>query len=229
MRPLLGSMGFLTTIPVGNDEKSFESFRRNLWVMPITGTIIGVVVALFYALLRAAGLQYLTVVVYILVEGINHVDGLSDFGDALFAPKDRRLKALKDERKGTGGVLLTALYVSLLTVLFSRNLNVGMIVLSQAAAKLCMLTLLTTAKPLWPGMASYMMEHARLKDLAFGLIAIALLSAYLNLITQFLILLTAICLYRYAVLRSFGGVNGDIIGASNCLIFLLGVIIAQKW
>ncbi len=229
MRAFLGSLGFLTTIPVGNDRESFESFRSNLWVMPITGAFIGVAVGICYLILKPLGLQYLAVIAYISVEGINHIDGLSDFGDAIFAPKDRRLKALKDERMGTGGVMLTALYITLLTVSFMKRLSFGMIVLSQAMAKFAMLLLLTTTKPLWTGMASYMMEKARVRDLAIGLAEVFALAAAFKAIPQLMALLLISTLYRFAVIRTFGGVNGDIIGAGNCLVFLSGILMAQKW
>ncbi len=224
MRALAGALGFFSTIPLGRDKESFESLRRNLWILPIVGILLGALMAVPIFLLRS--FAFLGILAYLALEGINHIDGLADFGDALFAPKDRKLKALKDLNIGVGAAVTVSIYTFTLMWSFMNVWREPVaIVDSQMMAKFGMLMMLTTTKPLWGGMGAYMMEHAKIKDLALGSAILALTTALIYMIRPevlFVNILTiCVCLiYRHYVLRTFGGVNGDMIGAMNCIAFI---------
>ncbi len=225
MRFLLGALGFFTTIPVGRDERSFESLRRNLWVLPLVGAVIGFLIGIPLLILKDLDLPFLGVLVYLAIEGVNHVDGLADFGDAFFATKDRKLKALKDLNLGVGGVLAVALYIAILTKEFELIDNIVALIDSQMMAKFGMLFLLTTTKPIWDGMASYMMEFARRRDLIVGAILVTFVSLTFGAIFVNLAVVFLCFAYRFYVIRTFGGVNGDMIGALNCIIFAFTLLL----
>ncbi len=235
MKALAGALGFFSTLPIGRDEESFEALRRNLWILPIVGIILGLIIAIPTLALAtlAKNITFVAVLVYLAVEGINHIDGLADFGDALFAPKDRKLKALKDLKTGVGGTVAVCIYVFALmqsfTSLGSDKIAIA-IVDSQMMSKFGMLLLLTTTKPIWQGMASYIMEFARKKDLVIGLvIAVAFtlvcMKAYPKIVWINVLSIILCVLYRSYVMKSLGGVNGDIIGALNCIVFAFGLIL----
>ncbi len=228
-------MGFFTTLPVGRDYESFEALRRNLWILPIVGTILGLLIAIpsFLLSVFAKELSFLSFLIYLAFEGINHVDGLADFGDAFFAPRDRKVRALKDMNTGVGGTVFVCVYVFTLMWVFRMLRGVDVILAtvdSQMMAKFGMLLLLTTTKPVWEGMASHMMEFAGRRDLLLGSIVISLTTSILahfspgvilvNLLTVVLCLL-----YRRYVVKTFGGVNGDVIGALNCISFAFSLIL----
>jgi len=237
MRALIGSLGFFSTIPVGRDANSFEALRRNLWIIPVTGAIVGVIIAIptFFLEMLCNKALFLSVLIYLAIEGINHIDGLSDFGDAIFAPKDKRFQALKDTKTGVGGTVVVCIYVFTLMQAFMNLKSVVAIINSQIMAKYGMLLLLTTTKPLWEGLASCMMESAGTKDLILGSVIVAILTivcslVYSDVIVIDLILLILAFAYRSFVIRIFGGVNGDLIGTLNCILFATGLILAtQKW
>ncbi len=214
---LRGAISFFTTIPAGGD---IEGLRRNLWLFPVMGAFVGALVSLPVALSSVGiDVRYLAVIAYIAVEGINHIDGLSDFGDALFAPESRKKEALKDTKIGTGGVVLAVLYLLFLFNAFNRA-SVISIVISQIFAKYGMLLLLVFSKPSWEGMASYMMEYANLKDFVIGTALLSPSFLYLPALPAFaLTLLIALIMKKYSE-KKFGGVSGDIIGATNCLVFV---------
>ena len=224
MRALKGALGFFSTVPLGRDEESFEALRRNLWILPVVGTLLGVLIAVPTYLL--GNFAILGVLIYIALEGINHIDGLADFGDALFAPKDRKLRALKDLNVGVGGTVTVSIYIFILMWSFAKICKEPLaIVDSQMMAKLGMLLMLTTTKPLWDGMGAYMMEHAKVRDLIIGgcfsvLVTISIYKVRPEVLAAN-ILTFCICLaYRCYVMKTFGGVNGDIIGAMNCIAFI---------
>jgi adenosylcobinamide-GDP ribazoletransferase len=232
VKALVASLGFFTRIPVGRDEKSFDSLRRNLWILPITGFIAGFLIAVPSYLLRIYKIAFISVIIYILVEGINHIDGLADFGDSLFVSKERKLEVLKDVKTGVGGTLALVLYVVILAFSFnsiSSDEIVAAIVLSQTAAKMGMLVLLATCNPLWSGIASTMMEFASRKDLIVGLLICGAIFGifaveFITALPMFAACMAATAFYRWYVLKTYGGVNGDIIGALNCILFTFGLI-----
>ncbi|MEM0215409.1 MAG: adenosylcobinamide-GDP ribazoletransferase [Archaeoglobaceae archaeon] len=215
---LKSSLGFLTTLPVGGDV---EVLRRNLWIFPFVGFFLGFLISIpaFF------GLGLLCLLLYLALEGINHVDGLADFGDAFFAPKDKKLKALKDIQLGAGGVAFLCVYF---IVLYHSFLSVTAfdIVISQITAKFSMLLLLTTSKPSWEGMGAYFMEFATKRDLIIGSIPLILVIINIeSLIAAISTIFMIFCLKKYAHSR-FGGINGDVIGSANCIAFasMLGIL-----
>ncbi len=218
---LESSLGFLTTLPVEGDV---EKLRRNLWVFPYAGAVIGIIVSLPVFLSSIVfELRIAAIVVYLLVEGINHIDGLADFGDALFAPKGKKRKAMKDTQLGTGAVAVVAVYFTTLVWVFLQ-IDPLSIIFSQILAKFAMLLLLVTSKPSWEGMASYMMRYATYRDLliASPLLLLSLISIRF-LAALIVSLLLALAVRRYAE-RTFGGVSGDVIGATNCIVFAAALI-----
>lgn len=224
MKALKGGIGFFTQIPVSGDLDSFESLRRNLWILPIIGLISGVLMAIPSYFMSVLGIGFVSVIFYILVEGINHIDGLADFGDAIFANK--KFEALKDTKLGSGGAIFIVFYIVALSFSF-QNLKSNIVyamVLSQVCAKVAMLILLTTTKPLWDGLAKTMMEFASKRDLVVGiLLAVLIFNLPILVNPKFLLVfLSSILLavlYRQYVIKKFGGVNGDMIGALNCIVF----------
>jgi len=242
VKSLRAALSFFSTLPAGKGYEDYDVLRRNLHVIPLAGAVIGVLIASITALISffAPKLTFLGVIVYLAFEGINHVDGLADVGDALFAPRHRRKDVLKDVRVGAGGVVFVVVYLLLLFQAF-RSLNladmISAVVLSQTSAKFSMLFLITTSKPLWEGMASSIMEFADTRHLIGGflfLLAIyasfaALSGNLLVIAAHFFLSLLAIFLIRAAAHRIFGGVSGDIFGASNCIVFALGMLVFAGW
>ncbi len=225
MKSLRAGISFFSTLKTGGE---FEDLTRNLYVMPAIGAIIGAVIGVLSYPLAATGMGFLAVVIYIALEGINHVDGLADFGDAYFAPESKKLTALKDLNTGTGGAVSVSLYIILLTMFFDRisaDMLIPAILLSQTLAKQGMLHLMLTSEPLWQGMVSEFVKHRKRRDFVSYLIT---LSLALILSVRWPVQVTASLLLYVAVLfgirqyslKKFGGINGDVVGATNCLIFL---------
>lgn len=217
---LKSSLGFLTTLPVKGDV---DLLRRNLWIFPFVGLFLGFLISVpaFF------GIGILCLILYVALEGINHIDGLADLGDAFFAPKDKKLKALKDLQTGAGGVAFLCVYFVVLYHSF-LHVNVLEIMLSQILAKFSMLILLTTSKPSWEGMGAYFMEFARKRDLIIGSIPLALVLFELIAIVAMILVLSVTYILRSYAHSRFGGVNGDVIGASNCISFASSLFLLSQ-
>jgi adenosylcobinamide-GDP ribazoletransferase len=213
------AIGFFTTIPVKSD---IEELRKNLWFFPFAGAVVGMMIAapLYIFQIFSPSLLLLSVLIYIMVEGINHIDGLADFGDALFAPQSRKTEALKDTKTGAGGITFVVVY---LLVLFQTlpPADFLTVVFAQILAKYGMLLLMVTSDPCWKGMASYFMETAKKSHLVTGFLPV-IPFLYLDFLTAVIIFVTALIvvyvLKKYSE-GKFGGINGDVLGATNCIVF----------
>ncbi len=222
---LAAALSFFTTLPIRGDV---EVLRRNLWFLPIAGAIVGLLISapiIIFDFIRP-DLRIVAVVAYILIEGINHVDGLADFGDAFFAPPERKKQALKDLNIGAGGVSFVVIYLLLISYAF-LNVSVFAVVLSQMLAKYAMLLLMITSKPSWDGMASYMMRYASWRDAVVGLIPIIPFIFSMQSILAMIAMLAVVLAVRIYSERNFGGVSGDVLGATNCITFATSLLILR--
>lgn len=208
---LKSSIAFLTTLPLKGDT---DVLRRNLWIFPFTGIFIGFIISIpsFFSL------WIFCLLLYIAIEGINHIDGLADFGDSFFAPQEKKIIALKDVNIGAGGASFLIFYFIILYYAFQR-VDPFEIIFSQLIAKFSMLILLTTSKPAWKGMGAYMMRFARKKDLVIGTLSFSFSIIEPSLLISLILVIPIVLSIREYSERNFGGVSGDIIGACNCISF----------
>lgn len=212
---LKSSLGFLTTLPVRGDV---EVLRRNLWIFPYMGAFLGLLIAIP----EFSGFWVLCIVLYVLLEGINHIDGLSDFGDGFFAPDSKKKIAMKDTKLGAGGATFLCVYLLVLYYSF-QNVSAIEIIMAQILAKYSMLILLVTSKPSWEGMGAYFMEFAKKRDLLIGAVPLVLLFAditkVLSNVISLIIISALTFLLKYYANSKLGGIGGDIIGTANCISF----------
>ncbi len=118
MRPFLGALGFLTTLPLG--RKASFSPQDMAQYFPLVGIVLGIVLfladAAFSHLWSDPVAAWLVVAVLILLTGALHLDGLADAADGLFSHRsaDRILQIMKDTRIGVMGL------VAVVVVLFAK-------------------------------------------------------------------------------------------------------------
>ena len=117
------ALGFLTRLPVKDNEiKSDSHFGKSINNSILVGIIIGVLLALVYfvGLLFSGRLLSSTIVVvmYIIITGGLHLDGLGDTFDGIFSNRDkaRMLEIMKDSSVGTFALLAIVGYFFLMVV-----------------------------------------------------------------------------------------------------------------
>lgn len=224
MNAFRAGLSFFTTLKAGGD---FDSLRKNLFVMPAVGALTGIMISIpaIFALKLSAG--FLIILAYIAVEGINHIDGLSDFFDAVFAPPSRKIDAMKDLNTGSGGLVAVSSYLILLAFSFSmmntQDAIFG-IILAQILAKQGMLHLMLKFDPLWQGILSEFTKYKCRRDFAsyFFTVGVAVLTGVVypfKAIASMLTYLVLFFIFSEYVKRRFGGINGDMVGALNCVVF----------
>ena len=102
--------GFLSVIPVGITMEGIDALMKNLYMYPIVGFILGIIIGIasfVFEIFLAPPLA--AIAIMLAVYGIiwfNHLDGVADMGDGMTAhgSLEKKRKALKDMALGIGGV-----------------------------------------------------------------------------------------------------------------------------
>ena len=233
----IGSVfSFLTIIPTGN--ANLETIAKYMYVFPIVGIVIGLIVgSLGFGLslfLDPLIVSLLVVASYALVTGIHHADGLSDFADGLMVKgtKAKKLAAMKDLSTGSAGIV--AIVLSIVGLIIALSLSAGYqlfiaILLSEILAKFSMVLMASIGKSASLGSNSPFVElmKNRKKLVIAGIITIiplALLGGTTGLIVFVAGSILALFLTGLST-RSFGGITGDVLGATNELTRLTSILI----
>lgn len=213
----------MTTLPVRlpEDWSPGDSGRASVWY-PFVGLVIG---ALTWLAWYGARLVFpplvagaLTLLVWVLLTGGLHLDGLADCCDGLFASAtpERRLEIMKDPHTGAFGVIGLIL-VLLLKAAALSSLAPGSslaILLSASLARWCILpaALLPLARP--SGMGADFAAGFRRSFIAWGAV-IPLVIAFLPGVRGVIPALAgfgAWALIVWLARARIGGVTGDVFG-----------------
>jgi adenosylcobinamide-GDP ribazoletransferase len=233
----IGSVfSFLTIIPTNNSN--LETIAKYMYVFPIVGIVIGLIIgSIGFGLslfLDPLIVSLLVVASFAILTGIHHTDGLADFADGLMVKgtKEKKLAAMKDLSTGSAGIFAIVLYIIGLIIVISLSTGFQLflaILLSEIIAKFSMVLMASIGKSASLGSNSPFVELMKnKKKLIFAttitLIPLIVLGGSTGLLlfgvgvalTMFLVILTA---------RSFGGITGDVLGATNELTRLASLLI----
>ena len=223
----IGSVfSFLTIIPTSNSD--LNSIAKNMYLFPIVGIVIGLVIgSLGYGLslyLEPLVVSLVVVASLAVITGIHHTDGLADFADGLMTKgtKEKKRKAMKDLSVGSAGIFSIVMYA--IGVIIALSLSSGMelfkiILLSEIMAKFSMVLMAGLGNSASIGSNSPFMDSMKDKKrlLVAGIITI-IPFIILGEMNGFIVFASGIVLTMFLVglsTKSFGGITGDVMGASN--------------
>lgn len=250
IRAFLIALQFLTRLPVRlRRQPEARELGRSLLFYPLVGLIIGLLLALLALLAeRLAGLPFalhaaLLLVVWVLLTGALHLDGLADTCDAWAGgrgDRERTLAIMKDPRSGPSGVTAVVLvllvkFAALQAVLEADNLMSLVLapVLGRAALPLLFLTTryvrpgglgaaLATNLPRKPAIAIVILSGAALPFAAGAIGWTALLAAG-----------AAFIYLRASMQLRIGGATGDTAGAlveiTEVMVLVVVSLILALW
>ncbi len=238
-------LSFFTRIPIYVEDFDFENIANHFYLIILIGYVFGIfslLIGYIFSFLFPNPLSAVLILFFVeYLNGFHHIDGLIDFGDGWMAVGDKRKKlmAMKDRYIGCGGVVF-AIFVNLLAIIslsYILEINILYLLVVEVCAKLGMLSCSTFGNPLIEGTGRYFVKKADEKFLTIGIIlSLPLLLIFSGIERKIIIIaiitaiITGLCMAKIAK-KHFGGVNGDILGASNEItrvIVLLSIIASYK-
>lgn len=231
------AFGFLTVLPIPQKKEwSDRDFGWSAVFYPLTGAVIGAGAGYAYRLLSRAASKplaaFLTLIVWILLSGALHWDGLADCMDGFgcSATPERRLEIMKDPKLGTYGALsvFCALILKWLCIWYlPSGKGILFFALTGACTRWAMLFLISMPLANPNGLAA-MLKNNCPKRIALYAAPLPISLAAISGWTGFLYPVLNLALIGALALtakKKIGGVNGDVLGFSielGEIILLLG-------
>ncbi|MGP8319175.1 MAG: adenosylcobinamide-GDP ribazoletransferase [Methanosarcinaceae archaeon] len=237
--------GFLSTIPVGITMEGLDELMKRSYLFAFVGAVLGLIIgasAFVFEIIFPPQISAVFIIVSIYyLTGLNHLDGLADFGDGATAhgSLEKKINALKDMSLGVGGVAYTvitliALYASIIALqdravlLHHIGIDAATVVfvtmfIAEVSAKQAMLTIAAFGKPIHEGLGSMAINNTNMSKFTIGLLFSALVcmlaSGIIGYLAVGIVALFASIISALVILnisnRHFGGINGDCIGTAN--------------
>lgn len=234
----IGSVfSFLTIIPTSN--ANLETIAKYMYLFPIVGIAIGLVVGGFGFGLSVIGLEPLIVgllvmAIIAIITGIHHTDGLADFADGLMVKgtKEKKLAAMKDLSTGSAGILAIVMYVigMIIALYYTNGYELfKAILLSEIMAKFSMVLMASIGQSAALGSNSPFVSLMKDKrKLAAAMMLTITPLAIIGGSQGMIVFGTGIAITLFLVglsSRSFGGITGDVLGATNELTRLATILV----
>jgi len=236
LKEISSVFSFLTIFPSSN--ATLENIAKYMYLFPIVGIAIGLLVGSFgFGLsffLDPILVSLLVVASIAIVTGIHHADGLADFADGLMVKgsKDRKLKAMKDLSTGSAGIVGIVLYLVGLIITISLTSGFDLfraILISEILAKFSMVLMASLGNSASLGSNSPFVKIMKdRKKLAAAFIIMLIPIIVIGETTGLLMLGVTVTLTLFLLAistRSFGGITGDVLGATNELTRLASLMV----
>lgn len=245
LKPIQSVISFLTIIPAGKGDHhhyDIQYIAKNMYLFPVVGAVIGVIIGgmaygispfvhpLLVGLLVSSALVILT--------GVHHTDALADFSDGLMAKgdKERKRKAMMDPAVGSAGVAALVIYFAGMIIVFNTGFTgtkiLTSIIAAEVIAKYIMVLLTYRGTSAWEGFSSPF--TIAMKDGKKMAAATAIMLPIIWFSTGYVgmaalgVSIALGALMRHASERSFGGISGDVLGASNEVTRLASLIVLSS-
>lgn len=221
---LLIAIQFLTIVPVRlNSELTEQAIGRSLLFYPLVGLLIGIVLSLLAGSLSAQPAMVaasLLLLVWVVITGALHLDGLADSADAWLGGignKSRTLSIMKDPAAGPIAVatlvLVLLLKFVMLTVLLTQQ-NWAALIWSVILARTALPLLFLTTDYVRPqGLGSILKQQQSATYTRRLLLAVSLIAFFSIGLYALLFALAVFLLLRYMMERRLNGFTGDTAGA----------------
>jgi adenosylcobinamide-GDP ribazoletransferase len=247
-------LSFFTIIPLGKTEDFVITTAGHIYLFPALGAFIGLLGALYFvgsSLLSYHILYFvilfvqipigfflrvlpaLTTLAFLLVlTGLQHLDGLIDLGNALGLGKleERRAAAHRWTVSYKGALLAIVVEALAFFGLTLMNIQVAFlgIIAAEVAAKLGMVTIAVVGEPTHRGLGSIFLESAKKKRniIAFltAILIVYVLLGPTGIGVAFVSMLLGVFMGRVGK-SVFGGVSGDMLGATNEVVRAAALIL----
>ena len=210
-------------------------------IFPIVGAVLGFVGGVLIWVLEPTLPPLLASTiglgVIVLMNGAQHVDGLLDFGDGIMChgSRARKLKVMQDPHTGAGGftlgwIMLSATVFAIASL--TRSVLIQALIVSEASGTFAMVFQAWAGHAAHKGMSSGFVTamHSRWRNVR--LFSAGLIMILLAVPALFTLGLAVVCtavlvpaIMLHASNKAFGGITGDVMGATHEITRLVALII----
>ena len=228
MGPFLAAIQFLTIIPV---SRSFddEVVAKSMLYFPLVGVVVGLLLVVIASLSDAPMIAAVfTLIIWVLISGGLHLDGLADSADAWAAGRgnaERALEVMKDPRCGpfavTALVLLLLTKFAALTVILENDVLVALLVAPVLGRTAVLVLYPTTPYVRENGMGTLYAQYLD-KNMILLIAGICvLLSVFFLGFWPVVFTAVVLAIIRWLMMQCLGGMTG---GASILLVLRLKLL-----
>lgn len=246
-KQILSVLSFLTIIPIGKtiQDISLENISKNMFLFPIVGFIIGIIIfivgAFVFDFLNQYVAAFLITIFLIILTGLHHTDALGDFADGIMAKgnKEKKYQVMHDPRIGSAGtVAISAYLIGMILIISSMYSTFGIerllvaLIVAEITAKYAMVAQAFIGKSAWEGYSSqFTIDMKSKRKMIFATIITVILILFVSgsshLVNGFQILIVGTVtglILIYISNKNFGGITGDVMGATNEIVRLVSLI-----
>ena len=237
-------ISFLTIIPgTRSHSNDLNSVANAMHYFPLAGALIGGIVGGFACLvslyLQPLIVGFLVTTLLALVTGLHHTDALADFADGLMKKGQQITKrnAMRDPALGSAGVTAIVIYVAgMIIALSSFHQGIKLfssIVAAEVIAKFVMVIQAHRGHSAWEGFSSpftaAMKDKRKIIIATVMSIAVIWFSGTGNFgLAALSVSLAFAALIQYVSNKAFGGISGDVMGASNEITRLCSLMVLSQ-
>lgn len=240
MQAFLIAVQFLTRVPVApKDEWQEQQIAQSVLFYPLVGLLIGLALWLLATLLSAIEpvlSAALLLMVWVLITGGLHLDGLADSADAWaggYGDKERSLQIMKDPAAGPSAVMVLVLLLlikfSALIVILKLQQPFFLLVVPVLGRMSVIALFITTPYVREQGLGSAMRTHFNHRYARWILLACCFVIFILLPLAEFFIVMLAsvslLYFLRRLMMRRIDGMTGDTIGASIELVEAVSLVV----
>jgi adenosylcobinamide-GDP ribazoletransferase len=241
-KSILEIISFLTIIPIGKFGKSdsLDNISKKMFLFPFIGLLIGLltipVVLISFYLFNQFVSAFIVTIFIIVLTGIHHTDALADFADGIMVRgnKEKKYNVMHDPRIGAAGTVAISGYVIGMVIAISSITSLDRlmvaIILSEIMSKYSMVLQSHYCESAWDGYSSLFTKNMKSKKkmviaTIITLVLIVLISN-MSVIGLQIFIVGIICCFIviYISKKNFGGITGDVMGATNELVRLCSLL-----
>jgi adenosylcobinamide-GDP ribazoletransferase len=233
---ILEIISFLTIIPIGKFGKSdsLDNISKKMFLFPFIGLLIGLltipVVLISFYLFNQFVSAFIVTIFIIVLTGIHHTDALADFADGIMVRgnKEKKYNVMHDPRIGAAGTVANSGYVIGMVIAISSITSLDRlmvaIILSEIMSKYSMVLQSHYCESAWDGYSSLFTKNMKSKKkIAIATIitiVLIVLISNMSVIGLQIFIVGIICCFIaiYISKKNFGGITGDVMGATNELV-----------
>lgn len=243
LRSFFIALSFLTRIPTPlKDDVTQEQIGKSIVFYPLVGALIGLIfflisqfILFFSTDFSSDVLAALLLIVWVLITGGLHLDGLADSADAWIGglnDRERTLEIMKDPYCGPIAVAIVVLLLLLKWVALSELIKADhyafLIVVPMLSRGIVIILFMTTLYVRDSGLGSAFLEYMNEEKTLWSVLLICAISYLIfgGFISLFLVALSVIMM-RTMMIKRIGGMTGDTLGATveiSEAVALLGLV-----